>query len=203
MPFASRVRERFAADPRLAILGFATVDERGLPAGSCEEEPDVWSLLLGQRLHAVYERFRRRSQRNLCVFTCAMALRRAAFDDLGGFDEGFDWLDLDLDLCMRAHRAGWRVAHEPGLVAFHKGSGSPQKVSQRVLRFYKNRWRLLRKFGKIRRPGLARALILGRLGVELLALRLLGPLLRRDPEALSDKLAGRRRVLEHVRRSFR
>jgi GT2 family glycosyltransferase len=205
VPFASQIRERFAADPRLAILGFATVDESGRPAGSHEEEPEVWSLLLGQRLHARYQRFqhRRRSRGNLCVYTCAMALRRAAFDELGGFDEAFDWLDLDNDLCMAARRAGWGVAHESQLVAFHQGAGSPQKVSHRVLRFYRNRWRLLRKFDKVRYPGLVRALILGRLGVELLALRLAGPLLVRDPEALRDKLAGRREVLEHVRREFR
>lgn len=201
-PFASRVRERFARDPRLAILGFATVDSQGLPAGSHEEEPEVWSLLLGQRLHALTKRFRR-GKGNLCVYTCAMALRRAAFDDLGGFDETFDWLDLDNDLCMVARKAGWRVVHEPALVAFHKGSGAPQTTSQRLLRFYKNRWRLLSKHGKIRHPGLVRALMLGRLGGELLALRLLGRLLVRDAQALADKVTGRRQVLEHVRRDCR
>lgn len=202
VPFADRVRERFAADPRLAILGFATVDEEGRPAGSHEEEPDLWSLLLGQRLHALIERFRA-SKGDLCVFTCAMALRRAAFDDLGGFDEGFDWLDLDLDLCMAARRAGWAVAHEPGLVSLHKGSGAPQETSQRVLRFYKNRWRLLRKHGKLHHAGLVRALLLGRLGGELLALRLLGRLLVRDAAVRTDKIAGRRQVLAHLRRDCR
>ena len=203
-PFAALVRERFAADPRLAVLGFATVDAEGRPAGSHDEEPDIWSLLLGQRLHARYQRFQssRKSRGDLCVYTCAMALRRAAFDEIGGFDEAFDWLDLDNDLCMAARRAGWRVAHEPQLVAFHQGAGSPQKVSHRLVRFYRNRWRLLRKFDKVPHPGLVRALILGRLGVERLALRLAGPLLVRDPEALQDKLAGRRQLVEHVRREF-
>ncbi len=201
-PFASRIRERFTADPRLGVLGFATVDEQGRPAGSHEEEPEVWSLLLGQRLHTVYERLRR-PRGNLCVFACAMALRRTAFEDLGGFDEDFDWLDLDNDLCMAARRAGWRVGHEPDLVAFHKGSGAPQTTSQRLLRFYKNRWRLLLKFGKIRHPGPVRAMLLGRLGAELLALRLLGRRLVRDPETPADKLAGRRQVLEYVRRNCR
>jgi GT2 family glycosyltransferase len=201
-PFARRVREHFASDPRLAVLGFATVDERGLPTGSYEEDPEIGSLLLGQRLHTLYKRFRL-EKGNLCVYTCAMALRRAAFEELGGFDENFDWLDLDNDLCMRARRAGWRVAHEPELIAFHKGSGTPQKVSQRVLRFYKNRWLLLRKFDKIHHPRLVRILIQGRLGAELLALRLLGRFLFRDPATLADKLAGRRQVLEHVRRDYR
>jgi GT2 family glycosyltransferase len=202
VPFAARVQQCFATDPRLAVLGFATVDEAGRPAGSHDDEPEIWSLLLGQRLHALTKRLSR-GRGNLCVYTCAMALRRTAFDELGGFDETFDWLDLDNDLCMSAHRAGWRVAHEPSLVALHTGSGAPQTTSQRVLRFYKNRWRLLSKFGKVRRPASIRALILGRLAVEMLALRLIGPLLVPNSRDREDKLAGRRAVFDYIRRVCR
>jgi GT2 family glycosyltransferase len=200
-PFAARVRERFAADPRLAVLGFATVDASGWPTGSQEGEPDVWSLLLGQRLHALSERLRR-PRGELCVFTCAMALRRAAFDGIDGFDEDFDWLDLDHDLCMSARRAGWRVAHDPTIVAFHQGSGAPQKVSQRVRRFYLNRWRLLKKHDMLRHPGPVRTAIVARLAAELALLRLLGPLLVRDRAARADKLAGREALLREASRLF-
>lgn len=200
--FTAEVRRLFAADPRLAVAGFRTLDGEGRLTGSHEAEPDVSCLVLGQRLHACWERLARRDG-PVCVFTCAMALRRRAFEELGGFDEGFDWLDLDVDLCMRARRAGWEVAHTPTLTAFHEGAGTPQRTSERVLRFYKNRWRLLRKFGLIHRPALVRALILGRLAGELAALHLAGPLLVRDPKARRDKLAGRRRTLAYVRRYCR
>jgi GT2 family glycosyltransferase len=197
--FTGEVRRRFAADPTLAIAGFRTVDRAGRETGSHQGEPGAASLVLGQRLHALWLRLAGGEDGPVCVYTCAMALSRAAFDGLGGFDEGFDWLDLDVDLCMRARRAGWQVVHVPALAAFHEGAGTPQRTSERVLRFYKNRWRLLRKFGRIRRPALVRGLIVGRLAGELAALRLLGPLLVRDREARRDKLAGRRRTLEHVR----
>lgn len=200
-PFAAEARARFAADPRLAVLGFATVDAAGRPTGSADEEPDVWSLVLGQRLSARWERVRPRPGR-LCVYTCAMVLRRSAFDALGGFDEAFDWLDLDHDLCMRAWRAGWRVEQAPGLVAFHQGSGAPQSTGERVLRFYKTRWLLLRKHGKIRRPALARAAILLRLRAELLALRLGGGLLGRRMD-VADKRAGRERVYRYCAEHYR
>lgn len=200
--FAGPALRRFAADPRLGILGFATVDAQGRPTGSSEPEPGVASLVLGQRLHARLRRFLDRGA-PLCVFTCAMAVRKSAFEALGGFDEAFDWLDLDLDLCMRAHRAGWRVEAAPEIVAFHQGSGAPQATSQRVLRFHKTRWLLLRKSGKIRRPRLVRALVLARLRFEILLLRLAGRLLVRRPEDLADKLAGRRAALRHGTEHYR
>jgi hypothetical protein len=45
-----------------------------------------------------------------------------------------------------------------------------------------------------------RALLAARLGLELLALRLLGRLLYREPEIRADKLAGRRAALALCRR---
>ncbi|HEY2737429.1 MAG TPA: glycosyltransferase [Thermoanaerobaculia bacterium] len=199
--FATPALRRFATDPRLGILGFATVDGAGRPTGSSEPEPGVASLVLGQRLHARVARWL--PQGPLCVFTCAMAVRRTTFAELGGFDEDFDWLDLDLDLSIRARRAGWTVAAAPEIVAFHRGSGAPQATSQRVVRFHKTRWLLLRKAGTIRRPRLVRALVLTRLRLEILILRLAGAFHARSPEELADKLAGRRAALrwgaEHYR----
>jgi GT2 family glycosyltransferase len=204
--FAEPVLRRFAAEPGLAILGFATVDENGRPTGSAEPAPGVAGFVLGQRLQARLQRFLDRGE-PLCVFTCAMAVRKAAFEALGGFDEDFDWLDLDLDLCMRAHRAGWRVDAAPEIVAFHKGSGAPQTASQRVVRFHKSRWLLLRKSGKIRRPRLVRALVLTRLRLEILLLRLAScRLFARGQELANnaaDKLEGRRAALRHGAAHYR
>ncbi|HSF44316.1 MAG TPA: glycosyltransferase [Thermoanaerobaculia bacterium] len=200
--FAVRLRQLFADDPRLAIVGFATVDEAGRPTASSETEPDAASLVLGQRLHALWLRLvPDRGPQN--VFTCAMALRLDAFRELGGFDEAFDWLDLDHDLCMRARRAGWRVIQAPDLVAFHRGGGTPQAASARVLRFYKTRWLLLRKLGKIRHPRLVRALVLARLRAEYALLAVAGRLLFQDRARLDDKLAGRRAVLSYCAENYR
>lgn len=201
-PFAARLRQLFAEDPRLAVVGFATVDEAGRPTASAEAEPGVASLVLGQRLHALWLRLvPGRGPQN--VFTCAMALRLEAFTELGGFDEAFDWLDLDHDLCMRARRAGWKVIQAPDLVAFHRGGGTPQSTSERVLRLYKTRWLLLRKLGKIRHPRLVRALVLARLRAEYVLLAMAGRLLFRDRAALEDKLAGRRAVLAYCGENYR
>lgn len=201
--FGETVRRAFL-DPDLAILGFATVDAAGRPTGSWEREPGAASLLLGQRLHRVYLRaLRWLPVRRLTVYSCAMALRREAVLDAGGFDEGLDWLDLDHELCMRLRRKGWAIARTEGARAFHIGAGAPQEVSERVLRFYKTRWHLLRKFDRIRHPRAARALILLRLRLELALLRLLGPLLIPDRRRRLDTVAGRERVIRYCREHYR
>ena len=49
-----------------------------------------------------------------------LLLRRAAFDDLGGFDEGFRLYGEDIDLCYRAHRAGWERWLVPTAIVVHE-----------------------------------------------------------------------------------
>jgi N-acetylglucosaminyl-diphospho-decaprenol L-rhamnosyltransferase len=40
---------------------------------------------------------------------CALALRRSAFEAVGGFDPGYRLFVEDVDLCDRLARAGWRI----------------------------------------------------------------------------------------------
>jgi N-acetylglucosaminyl-diphospho-decaprenol L-rhamnosyltransferase len=41
------------------------------------------------------------------------AARREAWDEVGGFDEGYFMFMEDVDLCWRLRQAGWGVAYEP------------------------------------------------------------------------------------------
>ena len=54
------------------------------------------------------------------VIGAAIALRREAFDKLGGFDERF-WPAYfeDVDLCWRLRDAGWQVRYQPELTGVH------------------------------------------------------------------------------------
>ena len=47
------------------------------------------------------------------VSGAAIWLRRAALDDVGGWDERYFMYLEDTDLCWRLRRAGWEVAYEP------------------------------------------------------------------------------------------
>jgi GT2 family glycosyltransferase len=52
--------------------------------------------------------------RNVSAVTGAcMMIRRKTFEELGGFDESFAVAFNDVDFCLRARRAGYRVAYTP------------------------------------------------------------------------------------------
>ncbi|MHB1582158.1 MAG: glycosyltransferase [Acidimicrobiales bacterium] len=53
------------------------------------------------------------------VTGACLATRRSVFEELGGFDEGLG-LDLnDVDYCLRAQQAGYRVVYEPAAELVH------------------------------------------------------------------------------------
>lgn len=54
----------------------------------------------------------------------AMFVRRAVYDELGGFDERYFMFFEDVDLGWRLNLRGWRFAYEPGSLAFHKHHAS-------------------------------------------------------------------------------
>lgn len=54
----------------------------------------------------------------------ALLVRRAAFDEVGGFDESYFLYGEDLDLCGRLRYRGWTLVALPDHWARHKGGGS-------------------------------------------------------------------------------
>jgi GT2 family glycosyltransferase len=196
-PFCDDVMEMFENDPSLGLIGLRTIGRTGNPTESYTSEPNIWSLLLGQAFYAMTERWLADNSERISVFTCAMAVRKAAFLELNGFDENFDWLDLDNDFSMRMNRSHWKVEMAPGPRIFHEGGGTPQLTRSRVLRFYKCRWYLLRKFQRLPVRRLVKMLILLRLCAEYLILLGLGPILFRNKSVREDKIQGRRELIEY------
>jgi GT2 family glycosyltransferase len=200
-PFASQVRKRFQQEQNLGQLGFLSQDENGRLTESFFSEPDRWSLLLGQKVHGWVPK-REPAPSNICVITGCMATRVDAYRQVGGFDEKFDFLDVDVDYSIRLRKSGWKVDVDPSIKIFHVGGGTTQLQRHRVLRFYKTRWYLLRKHNLIGDPRVARRLILARLRFEQLVLRLLGPILYPSPAVRSEKLLGRRDVISYCREYY-
>jgi len=201
-PFCSEVLQRFEHDPQLGLLAFQTIGKSGLPTESYTTEPNFWSLLLGQAMYAKLEKWLSDQSGNISVFTCAMAVRRQAFVELNGFDEAFDWLDLDHDFSMRMNRSNWKVSVADSARIFHEGGGTPQLTRKRVLRFYKTRWYLLNKFNRLPTKQFAKRLIISRLYVEYIFLALFGRTIISDPDRFSDKLQGRRELIAFCKTNY-
>jgi GT2 family glycosyltransferase len=199
MDLTQSLANLFTNNSQLGIVGFQLVDEDGKPTGSSTPEPNVFSLLFGQKLAAWHQSwFSQSKELPLCIHSCGMAVRRIAFEDIGGFDEGFDFLDADIDFSMRLRAAGWQIQVDPDLVAYHKGGGSFQSTAKRVLRHHRNRWLLLVKHGHLALPWLLKIGLVTRHVLEYSFLGMMGKVLVKNPTTLRDKLHGRRQLLNKV-----
>jgi len=99
-----------APDPATAVLAGAIVDAPGgsgpLARGIAARAP-MRAEITVQRPGTPYAQ------------TANCAVRRAAFDAIGGFDESARYGE-DADLCFRLQRSGWRLESRPGAVAVHR-----------------------------------------------------------------------------------
>lgn len=67
------------------------------------------------------------------IIGCGVLIKREVLEQIGLFDSRYFLNFEDVDLCIRAHRAGYRVRYTPRAVLFHKvsaslGQGSPRNV---------------------------------------------------------------------------
>ena len=53
-------------------------------------------------------------------------------DQIGLFDERFFFFSEEIDLCPRAHLAGWQVLHVPSAEVVHVGGGSTGSSARRI-----------------------------------------------------------------------
>ena len=90
------------------------------------------------------------------VSGAAIWLRRAALDDVGGWDERYFMYVEDVDLCWRLRRSGWRVAYEPGGTVEHLLGVS---TASRPYRMIAEHHRSLLRFASVRFTGPRRALL--------------------------------------------
>jgi N-acetylglucosaminyl-diphospho-decaprenol L-rhamnosyltransferase len=147
------LREAFAADPTLAIAGPRILEPDGSRYPSARRFPSM-TVAAGHALLGVLRPGNRFSRRYRMVDldsavpaggaapatvavdwvsgACFMA-RHRALKELGGFDESYFMYVEDLDLCWRAHRAGWRVGYVPGAVVTHEQGLSTDRRPYRML----------------------------------------------------------------------
>jgi N-acetylglucosaminyl-diphospho-decaprenol L-rhamnosyltransferase len=67
-----------------------------------------------------------------------LLVRRSAFDQLGGFDEGFFMYFEDVDLGYRLGKAGWANVFAPRASVVHTGAHSTSSESDKMIRAHHN-----------------------------------------------------------------
>jgi GT2 family glycosyltransferase len=135
------------SEPRAGAVGPRLLNPDGTLQPSVRGFPTLWRLAteylflrwLGPRtrvLNAFYGAgFDHRSQRDAEFLVGAVLLvRRAAFDEIGGFDERFFMFNEEVDLCYRARAAGWNVVFWPGAEFTHVGGASTAPIGPRMYR---------------------------------------------------------------------
>lgn len=174
----SSLSDALQAAPPPAIVGGDLRDARGAPErGSRRDTLTLWRAfvafnglsMLGPLL-PIFRDFNRHREplpsapaRVGAVSGALMMMRRADFEMLGGFDEGYFVHVEDLDLCRRAELASWPVIFAPGPHGTHVRATSA--IDARELSRHKRRGmaRYLKKFarGPIERvlAGLAAAIL--------------------------------------------
>jgi GT2 family glycosyltransferase len=73
---------------------------------------------------------------------CALLIRMAVIEQIGGLDDRFFAYYEDSEYCLRAHRLGWNVLHIPSAMVWHKISAVAREESPQV-NYYMTRNRLL------------------------------------------------------------
>lgn len=176
-------------NPRAAVAGPRLANPDGSLQASCfpfigtfrmAVEKSAAGRLLA-RVPAVRERWllsrwaHDRPRRVPWLLGAALALRREAFDAVGGFDPAFFMYSEEVDLCWRLHAAGWEVHFAPVATVVHVGGASTRRVRaamaarrvQSARLFYRLHYSPLRVAVL---EGLIRAAMLVRLGRDRLRL---------------------------------
>ncbi|HEY8491391.1 MAG TPA: glycosyltransferase family 2 protein [Dehalococcoidia bacterium] len=76
-----------------------------------------------------------------------MVLSRRALDEIGLLDEGYFMYIEDVDLCQRAHRAGYRVVYFPEVSVYHHiGVSAQWRTFRSVLWWHQSMWHYYLKY---------------------------------------------------------
>jgi GT2 family glycosyltransferase len=76
----------------------------------------------------------------------AMCIRREAWEEVGGFDEGYFMYAEDVDWCLRAREGGWGIWYVPEATIVHRiGRSSDQRPTAMVVEFHRSMARFYRE----------------------------------------------------------
>lgn len=136
----------------IGVCGIQLIDENGKVAKTCARFPSLWRFIVdavglnkfpGLRSAGIrmddWDHLTNKPVNH--VMGAFFFMRRKLYKALNGFDERFFVYLEDVDLSLRAKKAGWRSDYLADSKAFHKGGGTSRQVKAERL-FYSLRSRL-------------------------------------------------------------
>ncbi len=195
--------------PRAAIVGPRLLNADGSLQASCYPDPTPREIFLQESTLGRATRSLRTWEHDRArvvpwVLGAALAMRRAAFEAIGGFDESFFLYWEEADLCYRLRRAGWEIHFAPVTAVFHRGGASTRQQPAMTLPlfflsaacFYRKHFSP-RDFQQLR--AVVACVIAARAARDALKL----PFSRGAPRALlQEKIAAYREVLAAARKGW-
>jgi len=137
--------------PAAAMAGPRLVTATGTYEPSAHRFPTPLALLLQEsgvrRLLGLGRRNEWHPRPVDWILGAALAIRREAFDAVGGFDETYFLYQEEVDLCFRLLAAGWETHYAPVATVLHVGGAS---TSQRAAETYGHFVRSTRRFARLR-----------------------------------------------------
>jgi hypothetical protein len=144
------------AQPRAGIVGARLLNPDDSFQASHSPFPTLWQEFLiltslGRRLYGRWYPSRgpeveRGPQIVDYVEGACLLVRREAFDEVGGLDEGYFMYAEEVDWCFAMKQHGWQVWYQPEAVVTHHGGASSQhRRAGREADLYRSRVRFFRK----------------------------------------------------------
>ncbi len=147
-----RIVRTFQEDRQAALVGPRLVDHKGRNTTRFSRTSVIRAILLElfpRSMRGVWRDAEQLAHAETYFFPVSyvegsfMAVRREAYLEVGGMDEGFSFFFEDADLPMRISKLGYQVMHEPRAVVTHIGGASFSKVpAKHASEFHRNMVRL-------------------------------------------------------------
>ncbi len=138
---------RMREEPDIGILGCRIIGPDGKTQPCCRRFPSLWfqwveasglnRLFPDNRFINAYKLggFDHQSSREVeQVIGALFLIRRELLAEIGFLDTAFHMYFEEVDYCLRAHRAGWRIFYEADARVWHEGGGSSKMVKVLTIR---------------------------------------------------------------------
>lgn len=156
-----RLVDIMISEPAVGIAGPRTYFPDGTLQVSWARFTHLSSALLGSRqpLKSAFKFIRHAGNSHLPAYDnvdfvsgAVMLIRSALFSKIGLFDETFFMYAEDMDFCLKAKKAGWKVAYVPAATAVHgQGKSTKWDMTETIARQLTNTRRVyLHHFGRLR-----------------------------------------------------